>query len=289
MLEFTCEKNGAWRLGYGGDTFNTAWNFRLAMKDPGWNVAYFTRLGSDAHSQKMMAFMDRHGISTRWIERDAVRQPGLYLVEARNGERSFTYWRDRSAARLLADDPDILAKACADAGAVYFSGITLAILSDVQRRTLLDAFGSVRKAGKPVVFDPNLRLRLWENDEIMRDWVMRASAVATIALPSFDDEQTHFGDADLDACAERYLKAGVGEVVVKNGGGAMLVAAEGAKHHITDLERVEPLDTTGAGDAFNGAYLAARFAGCAPVFAAHKAHAQACRTVLHRGALLSIC
>lgn len=286
MLEFTSGSDGVWHLGYAGDTFNTAWNFRLAMKDPDWEVAYFTRLGRDVHSDRMIAFMEGHGISTRWIERDETRQPGLYLVETKNGERSFTYWRDHSAARLLADDPDVLARACAAADAVYFSGITLAILSRSGRQTLLDALASAKAAGKPVAFDSNLRPRLWESADVMRDWVKRASAVSTIALPSFEDEQVHFGDADLDACTDRYLAAGVGEVVVKNGGAAMLIVEAGGSHHITDLEKVEPVDTTGAGDSFNGAYLAARFAGCAPVFAAHKAHAQACRTVLQRGALL---
>lgn len=286
MLEFTSGSDGTWQLGYAGDTFNTAWNFRLCTKRADWDVCYFTRLGSDAHSERMIAFMAHHGISTCRIERDAERRPGLYLVETNNGERSFTYWRDGSAARHLADDPGILTTACAAADAVYFSGVTLAILPQAGRQTLLAALASVRQAGKPVIFDPNLRPRLWENANTMRDGVNRACQVSTMVLPSLEDEQIHFGDADIDACAERYLSSGADEVVVKNGGGTMLVAAAGTRHRIVDLKRVEPLDTTGAGDAFNGAYLAARFSGCAPLFAARKAHAQACRTVLQRGALL---
>ena len=95
-----------------------------------------------------------------------------------------------------------------------------------------------------------------------------------------------FADASLEACAGRYRAYGAGEVVVKNGGGPVCAFADGRMVAIDGLDRVEPLDSTGAGDAFNGAYLAARLSGDSAADAIRKAHVLAARVVRHPGALL---
>ena len=115
---------------------------------------------------------------------------------------------------------------------------------------------------------------------------MKAAAAASIVLPSFDDEATIFGDADIDATAARYLTAGAGLAVVKNGGGDMLVSDGTAQTRIAGHDRLEPVDTTGAGDSFNGAFLAAIAEGAEVNDAVDRAHAVAARVVMHRGALM---
>ena len=84
-----------------------------------------------------------------------------------------------------------------------------------------------------------------------------------------------FGDASPEATAAR-LGRTVGEVVVKNGEEPALVLAEGKVDPIPAVRVAAPVDTTGAGDSFNGAYLAARLAGDAPAKAARRAH-RCCR------------
>ncbi|TIU66275.1 MAG: sugar kinase, partial [Mesorhizobium sp.] len=72
---------------------------------------------------------------------------------------------------------------------------------------------------------------------------------------------------------------------VKNGEDAALIAVKGAFQPVPAVHVATPVDTTGAGDSFNGGYLAARLAGHAPADAALRAHRVAAAVVQVRGAL----
>ena len=212
-------------------------------------------------------------------------RPGLYAITLAGAERSFTYWRSDAAARRLADDPAALEKSLENRALVYFSGITLAILEPQARAALLAALGKARRQGSLIAFDPNYRPRLWPNAETARAAIIEALQLTDIALPTFPDEQALFGDADPQATAARIEALGVGEIVVKNGEAPALVLSNGGAESVPAIHVPSPVDTTGAGDSFNGAYLAARLAGVEPVDAARKAHRVAAAVVQVRGAL----
>lgn len=286
MIEMAREASGAWKLGVAGDTLNTAWYFRRCTAPDDWSVDYFTRLGTDRQSGRITDFIAAAGIGTGHIVRDPSRQPGLYMIDLDAGERSFTYWRGQSAARLLADDEVLLRAAVEASDVVYFSGITLAILAPDRRDVLLSVVADARRAGRTTVFDPNVRPRLWESADETRRRILQAAAAAAIVLPSFDDERALFGDPTPEACARRYLAAGSGEVVVKNGGGDLCIAGAHEMQSLHVEDRIAPVDTTGAGDSFNGAYLARRLSGGDPLEAARHGHGVAREVVRHHGALV---
>lgn len=282
MIELADAGGGLFRLGFAGDTLNTAWYARACL--PGdWRVDYLTRLGTDRLSDRILAFLAGAGIGTGHVGRDPARRPGLYLIETEAGERSFSYWRGESAARRLAADAAALDAAFAGADLVFLSGITLAILPQSDRARLLDR---LRTAGVPLAFDPNLRLRLWEDAETARHWILRAAAASAFCLPSQDDERMLFGDRDAAETARRYLAAGAREVAVKDGPRPCLVGDRGGIAPVAPAAAAMPVDTTGAGDSFDGAYLAARLLGEGPEAAARRAHRVAGAVVMAPGALI---
>ena len=285
MVEMAPADAGLFAMGYAGDTFNTAWYARRLLA-PEWQVDYASAVGTDTVSDHLLAFVAGQGIGTGHIRRVADRTVGLYLIQLKDGERSFAYWRGQSAARTLADDAGALASALAGAAVVYFSGITLAILSDDARARFCAAVAAARAAGSLVAFDTNMRPRLWAGPEAMRAGLMQGAAVADIVLPSFDEEQAAFGDATPEATIDRYRNAGAGTVVVKNGAGACIGwSATGGRVEVVPPRAPKVVDSTAAGDSFAAGFLAARLRGADLALATTEAAALAARVVQIRGAL----
>ena len=285
MIEMSGGEDQQYRMGFAGDTLNTAWYAR-ALLPKEWTVDYVTALGDDLYSAQMRTFFEANGIGTGHIQEIKGRRPGLYLIHQAGGDRHFTYWRGQSAARLVAEDPGVLDAALGGADIVYFSGISLAILAPRARGQLMKAIVKARNAGARVVFDPNVRPALWTSGEVMGSALTAAATIADVVMPTHSDEAPVFGDASPEATAARYLAIGVEEVAVKNGGAPALVATRDMRESVPVPAPEKIVDPTGAGDSFNGAYLAARVAGRNPVEAAKAAHRVAGIVIGHKGALV---
>ena len=285
MIEIASLDGDRLKKGFAGDTFNTAWYAR-AFLPSNWQVSYFTTLGDDRASDDMEEFIGAAGIGTEFIRHLPGKAPGLYMIHLDRGERSFSYWRSVSAARHLADDHAALQSALNKADTIYFSGITLAILAPEARQTLLELMSLQRALGKSIAFDPNIRPRLWTHKSEMLNAITEAARVSSLLLPSFDDEAAHFGDADIDATIDRYRALGVETVVVKDGEKGATIGSETGTIHIPAHQAEAVVDTTSAGDSFNGGYLAALAEGKSPVEAAAFAARVAAAVIGHPGALI---
>ena len=286
MVEMARGEDGRFALACGGDTFNTA----VYMARAGIEVAYATALGDDPYSDRILDLATAEGISSDLILRVAGRMPGLYVIETdAAGERNFHYWRDSAPARELFELPpwSAVAERLLAAPLIYFSGITLSLYSNAGLGRFLAVLEMAREQGVMVAFDSNYRARGWHGD-VARARTVFAEALkrADIALPSFDDEATVWGDASPDATIDRLHAFGIGEVVVKNGANEAVVDHKGERARIAGPQHVRVVDTTAAGDSFNAAYLAARLQGSSPADAVAAAHRLASEVVQHRGAII---
>lgn len=264
------------KLGVAGDTLNTA--IYLHRSAPDVQVDFVTCLGDDPFSQRISDFISSQGVGIAAIRRINGASPGLYAITTTDeGERSFTYWRNASAARQLFSDHDFSALAVYDA--VYLSGISMAILPPAVRTALIEWLGS---SPVKVIYDSNYRPRLWEGQAHAQQITTAMWRRANVALPSIDDEMALFDETAEQV--ERRFAAHLGQGALKRGEeGPMSLGSQVAQ---TYAPAGSVVDTTAAGDSFNGGYLGALMTGKSQSEALMAGHRLAAKVVQHRGAIM---
>lgn len=286
MVELAQIAPQTYRRGFAGDTFNAAWYARRILGDA-WDVSYMSAVGEDAASGEMLAFMRAGGIGTQAMRTIKGRTVGLYMIDTKGGERSFSYWRESAAARMLADDMDFLARQVERADILHFSGITLAILPPERRVELCDLLCQARGRGALVSFDTNLRPRLWASTDEMAAGLTMGAAAASHVLPSFDEESGLFGDKTPEETIERYRAGGAPCVLCKNGAAPLEgYSEETGRFSIAPRPVARVVDSTAAGDSFAGALMAHLGQGAALRAAAGHAMDIARHVIQHPGALV---
>ncbi len=270
----------------GGDTLNTA--IYLARLAGAGQVGYLSCLGDDTHSRWLRNTIAAEGVDVSLLaEREGAR-PGLSFISTDiTGERSFTYWREQAPFRRHFDDGSrINDLQCADR--LFLSGVALAVLNPEGREKLLQALEQRCKQGAQVIFDTNYRPALWPDVATARAVIARAIGIATLLLPSLDDLSACFDATDPDEAMRLLITMSDAEMVLTTGGGSILHRASRAAH--TESHRLPPavaaLDTTGAGDSFNAAWLVARDQGLSAADSIAAAARLAAEVVRHPGAII---
>lgn len=285
MLELSGIGHDNMQLSYGGDTLNTA----TYLARLGVSVDYVTALGDDPYSDWMSEQWQAEGIGTELVIRAKGRLPGFYTIRTDDGgERQFFYWRDQAPARDFFELPasSVVVEKLSTYDWIYLTGVTLSLYTAKVLARLFDMLEKVRANGGKIAFDSNYRPRGWPNAETARTVFDEVLARTDLAAPTLDDDRQVYGDMSAEECADRLHNCGVGEVVVKLDADGCLVSALGLREIVPTTPKAQPVDTTGAGDAFNAGYLAARLAGEKIIDAAFQAHRLAGEVIMHRGAIM---
>jgi len=280
LVEFNETQPGVFRQGFGGDTSNCA----IAAARQGARVGYLTAVGADAFGERLLALWRGEGVGTGHVIRDAKHPTGHYFVTHGADGHVFTYHRKGSAASCMRA-ADLPLDYIAAARMLHVSAISQAI-SAAAHDAVLAAMDTARAAGVQVSYDTNLRLALWSLDEA-REAIHGALARADIALPGYDDAVQLTGLEDPHDIVAFYLDLGPRTVALSLGAGGVALAAGGRMLRIAG-HRVDAVDATGAGDTFDGAFLAMLAGGMQPADAARHANAAAALSTLGYGAVAPI-
>jgi 2-dehydro-3-deoxygluconokinase len=249
LVELNQPKEGApFVQGFGGDTSNAM----IAAARLGADAAYFTAVGADRFGQALTELWLNEGVDASRIVVNGGAHTGLYFVTHGAQGHEFSYMRAGSAASRIseADLPDGRIRATK---ILHLSGISQAISSSAAD-AVFAAIDIAREAKRLVSYDPNFRPKLWPLRRA-RAIIHEAMRSCDIALPGLDDGQALSGRRDADAIVDFYLRLGAPVVVLKLGKEGAIVATTRRRERIAGYP-VAAVDATGAGDCFDGAFLA---------------------------------
>lgn len=277
LFEFSHVGDGNWREGFGGDVSNVA----IAAARQGARSALLTRLGADGFGDRFRDLWTAEKVDHSHVATDPDAPTGLYFITQKDGDHVFDYRRKGSAAAGLSE-ANLPRAALAQARIVHLSGISQAI-SPSARDAGFAAMEQVAQAGGQVSYDPNLRLKLWPLDEA-RDVIHRAMAHADIALPGLDDARILTGLSDPRDILAFYRDLGPEIVALTLGRDGAIVSH---RDQVVSIPAVpaEAVDATGAGDCFDGSFLARLALGDTVDAAARYAVAAASLSVTGHGAV----
>lgn len=239
--------------GFGGDTSN----FAIAAARQGARAAYFTRLGDDIYGQMLRDLWAREGVDASAVESDLDAFTGIYFVTHGETGHQFSFFRAGSAASRM-HPSHLPLDTLRSARALHLSGISFAISASAAD-CCYAAIEAARAAGVMVSFDTNLRLRLWSKDRA-RGVMTDVMGFADVCLPSYDDVVVITGLTDPDAVVDFCLDRGAHKVALKLGADGAIVADKDQRIRIAP-HPCKPVDATGAGDTFGGAFIARLLAG----------------------------
>lgn len=288
MLELRPHRADLLQHSFAGDVLNTAIYLQRSSKAR-LDVQFFSAIGTDALSDQLLAFLQYEQIGTELLYRSQHALPGLYLVQNdAEGERSFHYWREASAARKVmqcyaAEPRPSTLDGCR---LFYLTGISLAMLSPVDRQQLFQLIRALKTQGCRVVFDANYRPSLWQNREEAAAACLEVYALADLVLSGLDDQRALFGHESLEQACDWLQLLGVKESMLKDGANGAVGDCDGQRTRVAASPVRQVVDTTSAGDAFNGGYLAARWHGLNALESARYAARLAAFVVQHPGAIV---
>ena len=280
MIEFNqtrADDPHTWLQGFGGDTSNMA----IAAARVGARVGYLTRVGNDAFGRRLIDLWTQENVSTEAVAVDNEAPTGVYFVSHDASGHAFSYLRAGSAASRMSPWSLPLA-ALRGTRVLHLSGISQAISASACDACFA-AIAIARAAGAQIAYDTNLRLKLWPVARA-RAIIVETLRMTDWALPGLDDARHLFGTEDPERIVAGCHALGSANVVLKLGAEGCL-ASNGRRRERVAGCRVASIDATGAGDCFDGAFIARITAGDDLFAAARFANAAAALATTGYGAV----
>lgn len=246
-------------------------NQAVAAARSGGRVAFVARVGKDMFGNQSVSGFRRDGINLNYIVRDSASPSGVALIfVARNGENSIAV-AGGANSRLSPADVKKAKRAIAGASAVVMQ-------LETPIETVLIAAELAAKAGVRVILNPAPAQPL--SDRLLK--------LVSILTPNETEAGLLTGIKVHNArtaakAAEKLLARGVETVILTLGGQGAFVAGAEVRQLVPGF-RVKAVDTTAAGDTFNGSLAVALAEGRALIEAVRFANAAAALSVTRMGA-----
>ncbi|AYF48526.1 sugar kinase [Pseudomonas fluorescens] len=224
-------------------------NVAIGLSRLGFNVAWLSRVGNDSLGRFVVDTLKNEGLDCRHVVVDPLHPTGFQLKsrEEAGADPQVEYFRKGSAASRLSIAA--ISPALLQARHLHATGIPPA-LSDATHELSVELMTQMRKAGRSVSFDPNLRPSLWASQAQMISAINALAALADWVLPGLGEGRLLTGYDDPADIAAFYLDQGAEAVAIKLGPDGAYFRTQMDKGFIAAVPVEKVVDTVGAGDGF---------------------------------------
>jgi len=228
-------------------------NVAVMLSRLGHRARFVGKVGQDAFGQFLRDTLEMEGVDTsHLVTTEDARTTLAFVSLSDSGERDFLFYRN-PGADLLLDEIEV-GQACLEGAQILHLG-SVSLSANPSRTATLRCLRDAQALGLSVTFDPNLRQDLWLAEAEARRWTMRVVAGVEVLKLALDEARFLSGEHSVEDAATWLLHQGPGLVVVTLGEQGCYYARGDASGWIMPYP-AEPVDTTGAGDAFMGALIA---------------------------------
>jgi len=228
-------------------------NVAIALAKLGHEAGWFSKLGNDEFGTYIQATIRGEGVDVSRVIMEPKKSTGILFKERfMHSNPNVYYYRKDSAASTLKPeelDEEYIKKA----KILHITGITPA-LSENCRKTVFKAIEIARKNNVLVSFDPNIRLKLWTQEEAV-PVLLEIAKQSDIIFPGIDESEMLLGLTKPEDIAEKFMDMGCSIVAVKLGKEGCYVADRLNRYYIDSYQLENPQDTVGAGDGFAAGFL----------------------------------
>lgn len=233
----------------------TAANVAVALARLGVQVSMIGAVGNDSYGRWVRDDLAHEGVNVQGLcsISDAFTPMVMALIEP-NDERLVVVWPPEGGAHLQLQADAIRPAWIASASWLHTTGMCLR--SSPAREAVLHAMKLARQAGLTVSLDLNLRLESWGLDHTTQSTFEQAIELADVVFGNGEEEIAPIAGADTIETGVQHLCGGKRIIVARQGDKGALVATADEKFHIPAYP-TKVVDTLGAGDAFNGGFIAA--------------------------------
>jgi len=258
----------------------------IVAKKLGVETGVIAAVGNDPFGDFLISELKKNGVDITRVKRKNARTTITFIANDPNtGEKSFLFYREpwvKGTADNLLSPGDIDEEYIAQAKILHISGFAMS--QEPSREAVFRAIDIAAKNKVQISFDPTLRLDVWNNQDEINEVYSKVLKKVDIAMFSREEAAFILGELDPLKAAKKALEYGLKIVGIKIGGEGSLILKDTGKGIKASAFQIEPVDTTGAGDAWNAAFLVGLIKGwglekC--ILFANAAGAHAC---MHKGA-----
>ena len=286
MIEISNIKNSLYNQSFAGDTLN----FCNYLDKKKLNAFFLSAIGKSEINQSLLDFVKSKNISTKYIKQINQFEVGLYLIKNKdNGEKQFFYWRDESAAKHYFNNIDFLNlyKELKNFDYIYFSGITLSIIHISKLNNFIKLLRLLKSKKIKIVFDFNIRPTRW-NKKNLNNFLDSVLKFVDICFLSGEDMNYWKNKNNIKSYEQIVRKYKLKHSIFRKNAKFTYVFLNKTRYVFKNKLLKTVVDTSGAGDGFNAAYLSNFIVNNDPVLALKAGSSLGSKIVMKKGAIVDV-